>query len=317
MVLYAFDAASLIDLASVKSNGGIAVNAYVSGMFAVPKGYAQTVQKAGLGSWPNHEIGLWDLVSNRAAGQNVGRVSIANAIRAGYPANNTIWFPHSVDVNCPPDRFPDVAASFLGVQDFNAGRFKISLYGEGQLANYLRTKNIISEKCWLSSSYGFPGYDRNSADVCIYQLIGDGWEPFHERHPTIGSTDTNIITDISALHALWPTGSTYIGSDEFMSMTPAERTALLKDIAKEVWETSVQRVDPVTQAPNSRFHTMREWLTGISLQLAAAADASKEVPVDVAALAAGLAPLLNAASIDASAVAAELSKHLSINVTHV
>ena len=216
MVLYAYDAAYAPNLASIKSSSGIAMNCYVSGTYAVDATWVNKIRAAGLGAWPNYERGLWELMQSAndyVAGQQAAQVGIADAIRCGFPKNGTIWFPFSVDVNVDPTRYNEVGSAFDGINNVNAGRYLISFYGQGGLGHYLRATNRIKEKIWLSSSYGFPGYNRDSAEVCIYQLIGDGSDPFGERHPTVPSTDTNIITDVKALKAWWPNGSPYGGSN--------------------------------------------------------------------------------------------------------
>lgn len=214
--LYAFDAAFPAPPSVYKANGGIAANVYVSGNYAQTAAHVAALRAAGVAPWPNYERGLWELVSNRAAGQAAARIGIADALRCGFPADGSIWFPFSVDVSVDPTRYNEVAQAFLGVQDINAGRYLISFYGQGQLAQYLRRQGLINQKCWLSASSSFPGYDQASPDICMWQQVGN-FIPGH-------STDRNVITDVRSLPAWWPTGSPYAAAGGiFMSLSDAEQ----------------------------------------------------------------------------------------------
>lgn len=221
-VLYAFDAAFPAPPAVYRANGGIAANVYVSGNYGQSAAHVGALRSGGLGAWPNYEVGLWELVSNRAAGQAAGRRGIADAIRCGFPANGTIWFPFSVDVSVNPTQYNQVAEAFRGIQDVNAGRFLISFYGQGGLASYLRQNRIINQKCWLSASSSFPGYNQNSPDICLWQQVGNFIPGY--------STDRNVITDVASLPAYWPSGSPYGGNN----MSQADIDAINAHIDKAI-----------------------------------------------------------------------------------
>jgi hypothetical protein len=202
----------------LKAAGIIASNVYVSGQYAQSASHVNALRAAGLGAWPNYERGLWELVSNRSAGQAAARIGIEGAIRCEFPADGTIWFPFSVDVNVPTSSYGAVADAFRGIQDINAGRYLISFYGQGDLAKYLRANRIIDQKCWLSASTAFPGWSASSPDICIWQQVGN-YIPGY-------STDRNVITDVSALHAHWPADSPYANSSTGDDMTPEEHQFL-------------------------------------------------------------------------------------------
>lgn len=219
-LLFAFDAAFPAPGAVYRANGGIAANVYVSGNYAQDATHVRGLRAAGVAPWPNYEVGLWELVSNRPAGQAAGRRGIADAIRCSFPANGTIWFPFSVDVSVDPTRYNQVAEAFRGIQDVNAGRYLISFYGQGGLAAYLRQNRIINQKCWLSASTSFPGYNASSPDICVWQQVGNFIPGY--------STDRNVITDPYALNAWWPDGSPYGGS-EVVTQADADL------IAKTLW----------------------------------------------------------------------------------
>lgn len=203
ILLYAFDAAFPAPPSVYKSSGGIAANVYIAGNYAQGAAHVAALRAAGVGPWPNYEVGLWELVSNRSAGQAAGRSGIAGARNAGFPNNGTIWFPFSVDVAVDPTRYYQVADAFRGIQDVNIGQYLISFYGQGGLAAYLRANHIINQKCWLSASASFPGWNPSSSDICIWQQVGNFISGY--------STDRNVITDVAALHAWWPSNSPYTG----------------------------------------------------------------------------------------------------------
>jgi hypothetical protein len=309
LVLYAFDAAYPPDLATLKAAGGVAVNCYVSGSYAVTPSWVNQVRAAGLGAWPNYERNLWELVSTRVEGAAAARVGIGDAVRCGFPSDGTIWFPFSVDVDVPPARYHQVADAFRGVQDVNAGRYRISCYGQGDLIKYLRSARVITEKGWLSSSYGFPGWDPASGDICVYQLYGDGWLPQRAaRHPTINGTDTNIITDPAALGAWWPDGSPYgkgltmAQLDDLLAAVQALRTDMgnrFQDLIQRIGEPTHPQTDslrnrlaalastvPTTDAVAAALQTA---VAGLPQAVAAAVGQQAQTPVDVDALAAKIA----------------------------
>lgn len=220
-ILYAFDAAFPAPASVYKANGGIAENVYVSGAYAQDAARVTGSRNAGLGPWPNYERGLWELVdsgNDYQAGVTAGQIGIADAIRCGFPANGSIWFPFSIDVSLDPTRYGEAGNAFRGIQAVNAGRYRISCYGQGGLISYLKANGFIHEKGWLSASTSFPGYNASSPDVCIWQQIGNFIPGY--------STDRNVITDPYALGAWWPAGSPYLGGDQFM-WTDAEQAEIL------------------------------------------------------------------------------------------
>jgi hypothetical protein len=219
-LLYAFDAAFPAPPSVYKANGAIAANVYVSGNFGQSSAHVNGMRAGGVAPWPNYEVALWELVSNRAAGQAAARRGIADALRCGFPADASIWFPFSVDVNVDPTQYHMVGDAFRGIQDINAGRFLISFYGQGALASYLRSNNIIDQKCWLSASASFHGWNPASPDICIWQQVGNFIPGY--------STDRNVITDPYALHAWWLDGSPYAGTTQegFMATQLSDAQAL-------------------------------------------------------------------------------------------
>lgn len=284
-LLYAFDAAFPAPASVYKANGGVAANVYVSGNYAQSSAHVKELRAAGVAPWPNYEVGLWELVSNRATGQAAGRRGIADAIRCGFPADGTIWFPFSVDVSVPTSRYGEVADAFLGIQDVNAGRYRISFYGQGDLARYLRTQGIIHERCWLSASSSFPGWNPSSLDICVWQQVGS-FIPGH-------STDRNVITDPYALGAWWPDNSPY--GDNMP--TPAE-------YAKAVWDYRLVHLD-ATSHQDLPTHSASEWLTGTNAgeRDDATTSAVAAVAANVTAIKAAIANIASVTLTDAQVTA--------------
>jgi hypothetical protein len=233
MVLHAYDGAYLRAVTQVKAVGGIAMNLYVSGMYAVPTGYANTVRAAGVGCWPNYEVGLWELVSNKAAGEAAARRGVADAIRAGFPADGTIWFPFSVDVNVPPSRYGEVGAAFDGINAVVAGRFLVGCYGQGGLIDYLHNTGRTHAKGWLSSSSSYPGFNPASPNVCLVQQhdANGNW-----INTDVPNSDINTITDVANLHAWWPAKSKY-GADMPLS---ASDLSQVRSIVDDIVQTKLE-----------------------------------------------------------------------------
>lgn len=279
--LYAYDAAFPAPGVVYKAHGGVAANVYVSGTYAQNASHVAALRLAGIAPWPNYERGLWELVSNRAAGQAAAKIGIADAIRCGFPSNGTIWFPFSVDVSVNPTQYSQVADAFQGIQDINNGRYLISCYGQGGLIQYLRAHKVIDQKGWLSSSSSFPGYNRDSPDVCIYQEFGNFITGY--------STDRNTITDVTALHAWWPDHSPYGGDD--MSATDVQ--AIINDL-----HPALSRVQDNINESQLEARTA----------VAALATTVNKISADVAALKTGIAP-----AIDYDALAKALAAHLVIS----
>jgi hypothetical protein len=232
MTLHGFDGARFNQagvIAEVKAAGGIWLNLYVSGhpggMNPAPDGFAKTVAAGGLGSNPNYERTLWELVSDRPTGQAAARIGIADAIRVGYPTDGTVALRFSVDVDLDPTRYHAAGAAFDGINDINAGRFRIGCYGQGGLIDYLNATRRTQAKGWLSGSSSFPGFNPASPNVCIVQghdSVGNGI-----GNPLAGS-DINTITDPIGLAALWPANSPYGGHD--MPLSPEDLLAIRTEL---------------------------------------------------------------------------------------
>ncbi|HEY2088592.1 MAG TPA: hypothetical protein VGH54_21555 [Mycobacterium sp.] len=315
-VLFAFDAAFPPPGSTYKANGGIATNVYLVGNFAQGAAHVKAQRAAGIAPWPGYELQPGELISDRPTGQAAGRAGIAAAIAAGFPADGSIWFQFSVDTAVATTDYHKVRDAFLGIQDVNAGRFRISCYGQGGLISYLRAQHAIAEKGWLSASSSFPGFNPSSPDICMWQQVGNFIPGY--------STDRNVITDVAALHAWWPDNSPYVGDGDMTDDA---------SVTKIVREELQFALGYLGGHPNTRYGpgpTVGNLLPngGVAVasgvdpiptpaQIAAAVKANIAPPVvDVAALAKVLTPGLVSA-LQAQAVLTEADVETALrNVLH-
>ncbi len=217
--LYAYDAAYAPDLAKVKAAGGIAINGYLTGLYATSTTQPAAARAAGLGYVATYEEGPSELVNaSRAAGQTVG-VRILTAFKAkGLPLDGSVAVYPSADVNVAN---PDACnAAWRGIRDVLAGKVSVRAYAEGAVIDALAGAGLLDGKCWLAAPTSWPGYTSDDANVCMIQLVGTD----------VAGTDRNhIIVDPHALGAWWPEGSEYA----LMALDPKDPVivAIRQDIA--------------------------------------------------------------------------------------
>lgn len=198
MTLYSYDAAYPPTLDQLAAGSPVAVAVYLTGEFAVPSGWPAQLLARGWAPVANYEQAADELVTcGRAGGRAVGQRAMAAAQRDGIPEGSSIFY--SVDVNVPPAQFEQVGQAFDGINDVTKGHYCTHVYGEGALIDYLVQTGRVCAGNWLSASSGFPGYNPQSSNVALYQLVGS----------PVPGTDQNIITNPQAMHVQWPTGSPY------------------------------------------------------------------------------------------------------------
>jgi hypothetical protein len=277
------------------------MNLYVSGQYAVPDGYAANVRAYGVAPWPNYERNLTELISDRSVGQAAGHIGFNDAVRAGFPADGTVWFPFSVDVNLPPSDYPKVGAAFDGINDIIKGRFLVACYGQGGLIDYLHNTHRTQGKGWLSGSASYPGFNVHSPNVCLVQShdSAGNW-----LNTPVASSDINTITDVASLHAWWPTNSPY-GVD-LMALELADLQAEMRYVLAYL-----------TKGANTHYGPAPE-IGGLPA-VGGVKVTSGITPVDIPTLTAQLTPVIQAAIAahpsgqpDAAALAAALAQHLSV-----
>ncbi|SOD72710.1 hypothetical protein SAMN05892883_2061 [Jatrophihabitans sp. GAS493] len=177
------------------------VCAYLDGPHAYTKAKVAKIHAEGKGVLLNHERLPGQLLGGAAAGVQAAKDGMAAAVALGAPTDGTVAIHNSVDVSVPAaqgvtPQFKSVGSAFDSIKSIYAGKFLAGAYGEGALIDYLAATKRIQVKGWLSGSKSFPGYNRASPNVGMYQLVGTD----------IPGTDKNIVTDAESLGVWWPDG---------------------------------------------------------------------------------------------------------------
>ncbi len=235
-----FDAAYPPNIATCKANGAIAISRYVAGggqrqWKRLSLAETDRILAAGLGVIYNYE-GQADeaLHAGRTGGLIAARIAIADSINLGRArADGSEAIYYSVDVNTPASAFGAIADYFRGIRDGTQGRFQIKFYGQGSLGDYLLSLGLIDGKYWLSGSTSFPGYDRNSPHVCMWQHVGS----------PVAGTDLNTVTDASELGA-------HFAGVSYKLLNPTSLTALFGAAAMAIG--LLLGLDPISTLPQGK-----------------------------------------------------------------
>lgn len=224
--LYMYDGAYRPKLADVLAKGGIALNGYLTGIYANTTTQPQQARAAGLGFVPTYEEGPGELVgASRATGRRVGDKIVKAFKDKGIPLSPDIGVYPSVDVSVPidgNDRDADQCnTGWLGIRDVIDGSISIRSYAEGAIIDALAKEKLVDGKCWLAAPTSWPGFNVNDQYICMVQLVGTD---------VTGTDKNHLITDPYDMGAWWPDGSIY--ERNFMSDLTA---AQLKQISDAVW----------------------------------------------------------------------------------
>jgi hypothetical protein len=202
--LYTYDAAYAPKLSTVaKTPGAVAINGYLTGVYANTTTQPAAARAAGLGFIPTYEEGRSELVgASRASGRRVGD-KIAAAFRAkGIPLDGSVAVYPSVDVPVAAGSADACNAGWQGIRDVLGGDVSVRAYAEGAVIDALGKAGLVDGKCWLAAPTSWPGFDVNDPRICMVQLVGTN----------VPGTDRNhLITDPHAIGAWWPDGSPYAG----------------------------------------------------------------------------------------------------------
>jgi hypothetical protein len=216
--LYMYDAAYQPDLNAVKSHGGIAISRYFVGNGAswqwkrVTPTQVNAARAAGLGMVCNMEGSADPLaaarsigMSYRSYGQNLAHWGLVDMGNCGVPAGAGIAMYFSVDVNTPPDQYPNVRELFDGINDVTpSAGYLTKVYSQGGLLDYLCAAGRVTGKQWLAAPTSWAGYNANDANLCMVQLVGS----------PVSGTDQNKVIDPKAIGAYWPPGSPYASVED-------------------------------------------------------------------------------------------------------
>jgi hypothetical protein len=222
---YMYDAAYQPDLAKVKANRGIAISRYFVGDNSswqwkrVTPDQVSDARSAGLGMVCNMEGSADPLAAARAIGmsyqnygQNLARWGLVDLQKCAVPAGAGIAMYFSIDVNTPPDQYPNVRELFDGINDVlpSAG-YLTKVYSQGGLIDYLCAWHRVQGKQWLAAPTSWPGYKTALAgpNVAMVQLVGT----------PVPETDQNKVLDPNAVAAYWPASSPY-ATEEDVALDP-------------------------------------------------------------------------------------------------
>lgn len=310
MTLYLFDAAYAPSLSAVKRAGGVAMNGYLTGLYANTTAQPAAVRAAGLGFLPTYEEGPAELVgATRSTGQAVGRKILSAFTAKRLPLDGSVAVYPSVDVSVAIDGTDHDADAcnegWRGIRDVIAGKISVRAYAEGAVIDALVNAGLVDGKCWLAAPSSWPGYRPTDANVCVVQEVGS----------PVGGTDRNhLVTDPHALGAWWPDGSPY-GGDMALTNTDVENVwkyRLLMDDGKTTWQANhvlkraytqaeAARVDVVELA--GRLATLEQLVAGTATQSGVAPRVA-EIQAAVASLATAVANLspTEAVTVDTQAI---------------
>jgi len=226
--LFAFDGAGPFDLAAAKRAGGIAVTVYIvgtpGGMPHADRARVDAARAAGLGVLPNWERQAdYFLTCTMAQAQWAAKEAVTACRELGFPDDGTIACAFSFDVDIPASRFVEMGAKVAALITGLGGAYRLMLYGQQALIDWLAAHGYITGKSWLMMSTFNQPYNPRSPNVCMVQEhdIDGNW-----LSSPLAGTDINTITDPAALHAWWPPNSPY-GDDD---MSAADVKAIIDDL---------------------------------------------------------------------------------------
>lgn len=268
----AYDAAYAPDLGAVHANGGIAVNHYLTGIYAGTSTQPVDAHKHGLGSIITYEQGPSELVGlSRAGGRDVGNRILAAVRKLGVPLDGSVAVYPSVDVNVATDRMSACDQAYKGLRDVLAGKLSIRCYGEFDLIKHLHDAGLTDGPGWLAGASSWSStYPTDSPLVCMVQHVGSD----------IPSTDRNTVTQPRALGAWWPTGSPFIKEDDVSAQDVLD--ALASDKGKALLRSAIMDA-PLSREPNDPKYAVSSWWTGAGVSAGNAAASAKAAAASAAA----------------------------------
>lgn len=196
MTSIAYDAAYAPNLDTVKAKGAIAVNHYLTGIYAGTSTQPVDAHRKGLGSIITYEQGPSELVGlSRAGGREVGNRILTAARALGVPLDGTVAVYPSVDVNVATDRMDSCDPAYRGLRDVLGRKLSIRCYGEFDLIKHLHDQGLTDGPGWLAGATSWSSSDHSDSPlVCMVQHVGSD----------IPSTDRNTVTQPDKLGAWWP-----------------------------------------------------------------------------------------------------------------
>lgn len=208
---FAYDGASMFDLAAAKNAGGIIATVYIvgnpGGMPHADKARVDAIRAQGLGALPNWERAAdFFLTCSVADAKAAGVEALAACKSLGFPGDGSIQVAFSIDVQVPPSRFAEIGQKVDAAGAGLTSAYQVMVYAQSDLIDYLVAHGHVTGKQWLmGSTWGNP-YNAGSPNVCLVQShdATGNWLNSH-----VGGTDVNTVTDPNAVGAWWPDGSPY------------------------------------------------------------------------------------------------------------
>lgn len=247
---FAYDGASMFDLAAAKAAAGIIATVYIvgspGGMPHADAARVSAIRAAGMGALPNWERAADYFLTCSVADAKAAGVEALSACRAlGFPADGSIQCAFSIDVQVPRSRFAEIGQKVDAIRAGLTSAYQVMVYAQSDLIDYLVQNGHLAGKQWLMGSTWDAPYNVASPNVCMVQShdAAGNWLNSH-----VSGTDVNTVTDPSAVKAWWPDGSPYATPTNIMEAimalagAPADYKTFLADVQHVVnnpqWNTA-------------------------------------------------------------------------------
>lgn len=303
---FAYDGASMFDLAAAKNAGGIIATVYIvgspGGMPHADKARVDAIRAQGLGALPNWERAAnFFLTCSVTDAKAAGVEALAACKALGFPADGSIQVAFSIDVQVPPSRFAEIGQKVDAAGAGLTSAYQVMVYAQSDLIDYLVAHGHVTGKQWLmGSTWGNP-YNAGSPNVCLVQShdAAGNWLNSH-----VGGTDINTVTDPNAVGAWWPDGSSY-GGNIMDAATAARFDAIDAHLrAQDERITSLFQVDATGDGKSDYTGTVQS----------ADRTALAQLVTQVAALQAAVSKL-QTGGVDPVAVAQAIAQHVKLTAS--
>lgn len=232
--LVAYDAANP-PVAALCESSATLICCYTDGLFSYAPDTVQAFVEAGKGILANHENAQNELTLGFDAGVAAAYKAM-NAVKDWPIKPPCIYYSADLDLDPSSKEYDAVLQAFDGINQTQNGEYQASCYGQGSLLHDLTVNHLIQTKGWLSSSTAYPGYDRQSPFVGMYQLVGSD----------IPNTDKNIITDLGSL-GVWLPQSPRKGKEMSFHANNGDANAYATYVINDGWTTIIQCASPTDE----------------------------------------------------------------------
>lgn len=213
----------------------VVICAYTDGNYSYDAAEVAAIHAAGVAVLLNHERAANQLLGGHAAGVQAASDALTAAARLGVPMDGTVALCFSMDQSIPSTQYETVGQAFDGINSVLAGKLVASCYGQGGLIDYLATSGRTHAKGWLSGSISFPGYNRASPNVGMWQHVGSD----------VANTDLNTVTDLAGLRPWYAAGAAPLGSGTPLTSTDTTEENDMANVPDQQWSDVYQRTEVV------------------------------------------------------------------------